>query len=62
MSARSGPGGDRAQAIDTAAATSGRAVLISGVTVIVAMAGMFLAGDRTFTSLGVGAILSSRSP
>ena len=42
------------QAIDTAAATSGRAVLISGFTVMAAMAGMFLAGDRTFTSLGVG--------
>ena len=45
------------QAIDTAAATSGRAVLISGFTVIAAMAGMFLAGDQTFTSLGVGSIL-----
>ena len=37
------------EAIHIAAATSGRAVLISGVTVIVAMAGMFLAGDQTFT-------------
>ena len=45
------------QAIDTAAATSGRAVLISGFTVIAAMAGMFLAGDKTFTSLGVGSII-----
>ena len=43
-------------AIHTAAATSGRAVLISGLTVIVAMAGMFLAGDQTFTALGIGAI------
>ena len=43
-------------AIHIAAATSGRAVLISGLTVIVAMAGMFLAGDQTFTALGVGAI------
>ena len=41
-----------------AAATSGRAVLISGVTVIVAMAGM-LPGrrDSTFTALGIGAML-----
>ena len=31
-------------------------MLISGLTVIVAMAGMFLAGDQTFTALGVGAI------
>ena len=44
------------EAIHIAAATSGRAVLISGLTVIVAMAGMFLAGDMTFTALGVGAI------
>jgi uncharacterized membrane protein YdfJ with MMPL/SSD domain len=43
-------------AIHIAAATSGRAVLISGLTVMVAMAGMFLAGDSTFTALGVGAI------
>ena len=31
-------------------------MLISGLTVIVAMAGMFLTGDPTFTSLGVAAI------
>ena len=40
-----------------AAATSGRAVLVSGFTVMAAMAGMFLAGGRTFTALGVGAIM-----
>jgi RND superfamily putative drug exporter len=44
-------------AVAIAAATSGRAVLISGVTVIVAMAGMLLAGDSTFTALGIGAML-----
>ena len=44
-------------ALEAAAATSGRAVLISGVTVIVAMAGMFLAGSSVFTSFGVGTIL-----
>src|SRR4051794_24722661 len=49
-------GASHRDAILTAAATSGRAVLISGVTVMVAMAGMFLAGDQTFTALGVGAI------
>jgi uncharacterized membrane protein YdfJ with MMPL/SSD domain len=43
-------------ALEAAAATSGRSVLISGLTVIVAMAGMFLTGDPTFTSLGVAAI------
>jgi uncharacterized membrane protein YdfJ with MMPL/SSD domain len=44
-------------ALAVAAATSGRAVLVSGVTVIAAMAGMLLAGDRTFTALGIGAML-----
>jgi uncharacterized membrane protein YdfJ with MMPL/SSD domain len=43
-------------ALEAAAATSGRSVLISGLTVIVAMAGMFLTGDSTFASLGTAAI------
>src|SRR4051794_26335111 len=45
------------EALDTAAATSGRAVLISGFTVMIAMAGMYLAGDPTFASFGTGTIL-----
>ena len=32
-------------------------MLVSGFTVMAAMAGMFLAGDRTFTALGVGSIM-----
>src|SRR5207247_1669531 len=44
-------------ALDVAAATSGRAVLISGLTVIAAMAGMFLSGDKTFISFAEGTIL-----
>ncbi len=44
-------------ALEAAAATSGRAVLISGITVAIAMAGMFLAGDSTFTSFAAGTIL-----
>jgi RND superfamily putative drug exporter len=44
-------------AIEVAAATSGRAVVVSGLTVVVAMAGMFLAGEATFASLAVGTIL-----
>jgi len=44
-------------ALEIAAATSGRAVLISGFTVMVAMAGMFLAGNPIFSSFGVGTIL-----
>ena len=43
-------------ALEAAAATSGRSVLISGLTVMVAMAGMFLTGDQIFASLGVAAI------
>jgi uncharacterized membrane protein YdfJ with MMPL/SSD domain len=50
-------GRDAEAALEAAAATSGRAVLISGVTVMVAMAGMFLAGSAVFTSFGVGTIL-----
>ena len=44
-------------ALEAAAATSGRSVLISGLTVMVAMAGMFLTGDKTFASFGVATIL-----
>ena len=40
-----------------AAATSGQAVLISGVTVLIAMAGMLFAGSKIFTSIGIGAML-----
>jgi uncharacterized membrane protein YdfJ with MMPL/SSD domain len=40
-----------------AAATSGRAVMISGFTVMVAMAGMYLAGASTFQSFATGTIL-----
>ncbi len=44
-------------ALETAAATSGHAVLISGLTVMAAMAGMFLSGDKTFFSFAEGTIL-----
>ncbi len=44
-------------ALEAAAATSGRSVLISGLTVITAMAGMFLTGDATFTSLALATIV-----
>jgi uncharacterized membrane protein YdfJ with MMPL/SSD domain len=40
-----------------AAATSGQAVLISGVTVLIAMSGLLLAGTKIFTSIGIGAML-----
>src|SRR4051794_9360704 len=44
-------------ALDVAAATSGRSVLISGLTVMVAMAGVFLTGSAVFTGVGVATIL-----
>src|SRR5664280_52532 len=44
-------------ALARAAATSGRAVLISGLTVMTAMAGMLLAGNAVFISLGIGTML-----
>jgi RND superfamily putative drug exporter len=44
-------------ALEAAAATSGRSVLISGLTVMVAMAGMFLTGNGTFSSLALATIL-----
>jgi uncharacterized membrane protein YdfJ with MMPL/SSD domain len=46
-----------ADALQRAAATSGRAVLASGITVLIAMAGMLLAGSRVFDSIGIGAML-----
>ncbi len=46
-----------AVALQRAAATSGRAVLVSGCTVLIAMAGMLLTGSKVFTSLGMGAML-----
>jgi uncharacterized membrane protein YdfJ with MMPL/SSD domain len=42
--------------LEAAAATSGRSVLISGLTVIIAMAGMFLTGDPTFSGFGLATI------
>ncbi|SFK91528.1 MMPL family transporter [Geodermatophilus ruber] len=50
-------GRSAAEALDVAAATSGRSVLISGITVMVAMAGMFLTGFSVFTGMAVATIL-----
>jgi uncharacterized membrane protein YdfJ with MMPL/SSD domain/pimeloyl-ACP methyl ester carboxylesterase len=44
-------------ALEAAAATSGRSVLISGLTVMAAMAGMFLTGDKSFASFGVATMM-----
>ncbi|ROP30712.1 MMPL family transporter [Couchioplanes caeruleus] len=50
-------GRDRLDAIEIAALTSGHTVLMSGITVIVAMAGLYLARETTFTSLATGSIV-----
>lgn len=44
-------------AVEIAAATAGRAVVVSGIAVTVAMSGLFLSGDPVFASLATGAIL-----
>jgi uncharacterized membrane protein YdfJ with MMPL/SSD domain len=44
-------------ALQRAAATSGRSVLISGLTVMIAMSGMFLTGDPTFKGFGAATII-----
>jgi uncharacterized membrane protein YdfJ with MMPL/SSD domain len=44
-------------ALEAAAATSGRSVLVSGLTVMAAMAGMFLTGDGTFASFGYATMI-----
>jgi anti-anti-sigma factor len=50
-------GAPPAQALRRTAATSGQAVLISGATVLIAMAGMLFANNKIFTSIGVGAMV-----
>jgi RND superfamily putative drug exporter len=44
-------------ALATAAATSGRAILVSGLTVMVSMAGLLLTGIDLFTGIAVGTIM-----
>ena len=44
-------------AVEIAAATSGRAVLISGMTVMTAMAGLLFAGNPIFVGFGIGTML-----
>jgi uncharacterized membrane protein YdfJ with MMPL/SSD domain len=44
-------------AVAAAAATSGRSVLVSGLTVIIAMGGMFFAGVQTMSAFAMGTII-----
>jgi putative drug exporter of the RND superfamily len=50
-------GASKREAVLIAAASSGRAVLVAGTTVMIAMAGMFFAGLSIFTALGIGSIM-----
>ncbi|MFI1396978.1 MMPL family transporter [Streptomyces sp. NPDC020681] len=50
-------GRDAATAMQIAAATSGRAVIVSGVTVCVAMAGMLFTGIGEFKSMGLASLI-----
>jgi RND superfamily putative drug exporter len=50
-------GRDELGAVEVASATSGRAILVSGLTVMVAMAGQFLTGDKSSASFAVGTIM-----
>jgi putative drug exporter of the RND superfamily len=44
------------EALRIAAGTSGRAILVSGLTVMIALAGLFLTGAAIFTGIAFGAI------
>src|SRR5204863_7190788 len=44
-------------AIEAAAATSGRSVLISGFTVMIAMAGMMFSGDKSYLGFGIATMM-----
>jgi RND superfamily putative drug exporter len=50
-------GRSESAALEAAAATSGRAVLVSGTTVMIAMAGMFLSGDKTFMGFSIATMM-----
>jgi uncharacterized membrane protein YdfJ with MMPL/SSD domain len=50
-------GNSEEASLQAAAATSGRAVLVSGFIVMIAMGGMYLAGAPTFLSFATGTIL-----
>ncbi|MFC0629048.1 MMPL family transporter [Kribbella deserti] len=50
-------GRNHLDAVELAAATSGHAVVVSGIAVIISMGGLFLAQDSTFSSFAVGSIL-----
>src|SRR3984957_11957447 len=50
-------GAEPHEAIASAARTSGRAIVVSGLTVMTALAGLFLTGYALFTGMAIGAIV-----
>lgn len=48
---------DKQQAIEAAGGSAGRAVVFSGLTVVLALLGMLIIPERTFQAFGIGAIL-----
>jgi putative drug exporter of the RND superfamily len=50
-------GRDDAAVVQVAAATSGKAIMVSGLTVVVSLAGLFLTGIDVFTGIAVGTIM-----
>jgi len=49
-------GASQAEALRTAAATSGRAIVVSGLTVMISLAGLFLTGIDVFSGIAIGTI------
>jgi putative drug exporter of the RND superfamily len=50
-------GASPAEALRIAAGTSGRAIVVSGLTVMIALAGLFLTGYSVFTGMAIGTIV-----
>jgi RND superfamily putative drug exporter len=50
-------GHDTTEALRIAAGTSGRAIVVSGLTVMIALAGLFLTGIDVFSGIAVGTIM-----
>jgi RND superfamily putative drug exporter len=50
-------GATPAQALRIAAGTSGRAIMVSGLTVMIALAGLFLTGYSVFTGMAIGTMV-----
>lgn len=48
---------DKQKAIETASGSAGRAVVFSGLTVVLALLGMLIIPERTFQAFGIGAIM-----